>query len=309
MEKAPLFSEIAEAPANGSAFWIEADDGVRLRVGAWQPEGTQRGTVLLFPGRSEYIEKYGRTVTRLDEMGFASLVIDWRGQGLADRAAEDRMTGHVVRFSGYHNDVAAMVRAAETLGLRKPWYLIGHSLGACIGLRAIHEGLPVSSCAFTGPMWNINLPRVKRAAAWPLSWSAQAFGKGHIYAPGTDGRSYVLSTPFENNRLTTDPDMYDYFIKQATTLTEHQIGGPSLGWLFQILKETRTLSKLPSPDIPCIAFCGEQDQVIDLPAIRNRMANWPKGTLEVIEGARHDLFSETPRIRARVLAKIGELFS
>ncbi|MFC4670746.1 alpha/beta hydrolase [Seohaeicola nanhaiensis] len=308
MQEAPLFIESAEAPASGSAFWIQADDGTRLRVGMWQPETTPRGTVLLFPGRSEYIEKYGRTITELVRMGFATLVIDWRGQGLADRAAQDRMAGHVDHFSDYHRDVAAMVDAAQALGLRKPWNLIGHSLGACIGLRAIIEGLPVSSCAFTGPMWNINLPPLKRAAAWPLSWTAQALGMGRVYAPGTDGKSYVLETPFEDNRLTSDPDMYAYFINQATTLKEHQIGGPSMGWLFQVLEETRNLKRLPSPDIPCIAFCGALDEVVDLPAIRERMATWPQGKLELVADAKHDLFSETPQIRANVISRIGEFF-
>lgn len=309
MQTAPLFHEIAEAPENGVAYWTHADDGVRLRVGLWRSENAKKGTVLVFPGRSEYIEKYGRTITDLEKFGYTSLVIDWRGQGLADRAAEDPMTGHVVQFSDYHKDVAAMVQAAEALDLPKPWYLIGHSLGACIGLRAVSNGLPVSACAFTGPMWNINLPAVKRAAAWPLSWAVQAIGRGHVFAPGTDGRSYVLSTPFEGNRLTNDPEMYQYYIRQATTLTDHQIGGPSMGWLYQTLKETHALSTVPSPVIPCITFCGAQDEVVDLQAVQERMAQWPGGKLELVDNAKHDVFSEVLSIRNRVMTEICGLFA
>lgn len=309
MQTAPLFNEIAEAPKNGTAYWINAADGIRLRVGLWQSENRPKGTVFVFPGRSEYIEKYGRTITDLERFGYTVLVIDWRGQGLADRVAEDPMTGHVVRFSDYHKDAAAMIEAAGKLDLPKPWFLIGHSLGACIGLRRLSEGFPVSACAFTGPMWNIKLPAVKRAAAWPLSWAAQAVGKGHAYAPGTDGKSYVLSTPFKDNRLTNDPEMYQYFIKQATTLTDHQIGGPSLGWLFQTLKETRSVSNLQSPAIPCLTFCGDQDEVVDLPAIEKRMAHWPGGRLELVENAKHDVFSEIPHIRERVMTEISNFFA
>ncbi len=309
MQTAPLFLEIAEAPENGVAYWIRAEDGARLRVGFWHGTSPRKGSVFIFPGRTEYIEKYGRTITDLEKFGYAALVIDWRGQGLADRATEDPMTGHVARFSDYHEDVSAMVRAATELDAPKPWFLVGHSLGACIGLRALSNGLPVSACAFTGPMWQISLPAIKRAAAWPLSWAVQAIGKGHLYAPGTSGKSYVLSTAFEDNRLTNDPEMYQYYIRQATTLPDHQIGGPSLGWLYQTLKETHALSKLPSPALPCIAFCGDQDEIIDQRTVQDRMAHWPGGKLERVGNARHDLFSEGLPVRNKVMADICGLFA
>lgn len=308
METAPLFLKIAEAPPSGKSYWINVDCGPRIRVGAWINESAKKGTVLIFPGRSEYIEKYGRMITETEKFGFNSYVVDWRGQGLSDRLSADPMTGHVDRFSDYHRDVAAIVDGARSLELPKPWFLIGHSLGACIGLRAIVEGLPVSACAFTGPMWNINLPPLKRMAAWPVSWAAQRLGLGRAYAPGTNGSSYVLSTLFEDNRLTGDQDMYQYFVNQAKTLVDHQIGGPSLGWLFQILKETRAVAKLKSPDVPCITFCGDQDKVVDIPTVKERMAHWPTGKLELIPNGKHDLFSEGPQIRQKVMADIFSLF-
>jgi len=307
MQIAPLYTQIAEAPKNGEAYWIHAEDGVRLRVGLWQSTSPPKGTVLVFPGRTEYIEKYGHTVSDLQKLGFTTFVIDWRGQGLADRIAEDPLVGHVVDFTDYQKDVVAMLKAAKELDLPKPWHLVAHSMGACIGLRAAIGGLPVSSCVFTGPMWKINLPAIKRAAAWILSWAAQVHGKGHIYAPGTDGKSYVLNTPLEDNRLTNDPKMYQYFTNQAMTLMDHQIGGPSMSWLFQTLKETRALSRMQSPKIPCIVLCGEQDEVIDIIAVQDRITCWHNGKLEMIQNAKHDLLSETPPTREKVLTAILEL--
>lgn len=308
MQQAPLFCDIAEAPNNGLANWTQADDGIRLRIGHWKSTTSENGTILVFPGRTEYIEKYGRTVTDLVELGYSVLVVDWRGQGLSDRITEDPMTGHVIRFTDYQKDVSAMLEAAVELDLPKPWYMLGHSLGACIGLRALIEGLSVAASAFTSPMWSIKLPAVKRAAAWPLSWAAQSLGQGHVYAPGTNGSSYVLSTPFEDNRLTNDPDMYQYFIRQATTLTDHQIGGPSMGWLFQTLKETNALTKMPSPDVPCLALCGTHDELIETTVVQRRMARWPSGTFEQIHDAKHDLLSEVAAIRRETVAKMTQHF-
>ncbi len=78
---------------------------------AWAtgPQRTAKGTVLLFPGRTEYIEKYGRAARDLYQRGFATLTVDWRGQGLADRMLEDARIGHVHYFTDYQKDVAAMI--------------------------------------------------------------------------------------------------------------------------------------------------------------------------------------------------------
>ncbi len=309
MNKAPLHIEIAEAPENGKAYWLHADDGVRLRVGLWRSKEPQNGTIFIFPGRTENIEKYGRTITDLQGYGFATFVIDWRGQGLSDRVSCDPMKGHVDQFSDYQKDVAAMVEAAEDLDLPKPWFLMGHSLGASIGLRAMIEGLPVSACAFTGPMWGINLPAFKRTLAWPLAWAAQALGKKHIYAPGTDGTSYVMKTRFQENRLTNDPDMYQYYIKQIKALPDLQLGGLSIGWLYETLKETKALSKMPSPNIPCITFCGDHDEVVDIRAIQDRMTRWANGKYVVLKNSKHDVLSEMPQIRETVNKRICSLFS
>lgn len=308
IDGAPFYSHVSEGPADVSAYWIYADDNVRLRVAHWKIGADSKGTVFLFQGRTENIEKYGRTAEVTHKAGYDSFAIDWRGQGLSDRLTDDRMIGHVRHFSDYQKDVAAMLDAANYLELPKPWYILGHSLGACIGLRAIIEGFPVAACAFTAPLWDINLSTAQRMAAWPLSWAAQVLGKGHLYAPGTRGESYVLHTAFEENRLTHDPNMYQYYINISKSLTDQQIGGPSMGWLFQALIETRFLSKLPSPKTPCLTFCGAEDSIVAIPAVQKRMADWPSGTFELVQEARHDVLHEMPGIRVEVLGKIFEFF-
>ena len=77
METAPFFAEIADAPEGGRAHWLVAEDGVRIRIGHWVPADAA-GTVLLFPGRTEYIEKYGRAARDFATRGFAMAAVDWR---------------------------------------------------------------------------------------------------------------------------------------------------------------------------------------------------------------------------------------
>lgn len=309
MEIAPFYSEIADAPENGTAYWIHADDGVRLRVAMWKAEEPSKGSVLMFPGRTEFIETFGRTVAEFRKFGYSSFVIDWRGHGLSDREAEDPKTGHVNRFSDYQKDVAAMIKAAQELGLPKPWYLIGNSMGACIGLRSLIDGLPVAACAFCAPLWDIKLSPIQRLAAWPVSWAAQKVGKGHIYAPGHSGDNYILRVSFQDNRRTNDLGMYQYMVNQAQSVPDLHTGGPSMGWLYQTLNETRSLSKMSSPDLPCIAFCPDQDELVGVRAVQNRMARWPSGRFELIQNAKHNLLLEIPEIRESVMTKICEVFA
>ena len=100
---APFHAELAEAPPGATCVWLQAGSA-RIRV-AWWKAG-DRGTVLLLPGRTECIEKYGRAAGDLVARGFSVITLDWRGQGLADRALPDRATGHVGDFSEYQQDLS-----------------------------------------------------------------------------------------------------------------------------------------------------------------------------------------------------------
>lgn len=121
LSPAPLLNDLARGPEGGSGHWVHTEDGLRLRLGLW-PNGS-KGTVLIFPGRTEYIEKYGGAAAALAKAGYSSLAIDWRGQGLSDRLLSDRLIGHVHRFSDYQRDVQTLMAAARALDLPKPYSL------------------------------------------------------------------------------------------------------------------------------------------------------------------------------------------
>ncbi len=305
-EAAPFLAEAAEGPDGARAIWIQSVDGKRLRVGHYPaaPDTEAKGTVLLFPGRTEYIEKYGRTAADLAAGGYQTVTIDWRGQGLSDRLLDDARTGHVDVFDDYQRDVEAMVAWARSENLPEPWHLIGHSMGGCIGLRSLMNGLPVVAAAFTGPMWGIRISPVMRPAAWALSWGGARVGMGHQIAPGTKPESYIVSEGFDDNMLTRDREMFDYMRAQVLAEPKLQLGGPSLRWLNEALKECRVLSRMPSPDYPCLTFVGTNERIVDVPRIEARMAAWPGGRLEKVPGGEHEVLMDGASVRARVMRQI-----
>ncbi|MGJ8627464.1 MAG: alpha/beta fold hydrolase [Sulfitobacter sp.] len=304
---APLFTDVDPGPEGGSAHWVETSDGKRIRVGHWPAAGA-KGTVLLFPGRTEYIEKYGPAATELAARGLATLAIDWRGQGLADRLLEDTRTGHVDVFSDYQKDVAAMLRAARELGLPRPFFLLAHSMGGCIGLRAVIEGLPVQAAAFSAPMWGILIAPHLRHLAHFLAHVMPRFGRGHLLPPGTKPEPYVLAEPFENNMLTTDVAMYNMMREQVIAHPELALGGPSFVWLREALIETVHLAGRSAPNLPCVTWLGSNERIVDTPRIHARMETWKGGRLEMVEGGEHEVLMEKEPLRKQVFDGVEKLF-
>ncbi len=298
---APLFDDVADGPAGGVAHWLPTADGLRIRVAHWGAQAPH-GTVLLFPGRTEYVEKYGRTAAALLARGFATLTIDWRGQGLAQRLLAEPLLGHVGAFRDYQTDIVAMLAHARAQGLPEPYYLLAHSMGGCIGLRALFEGLPVAAAAFTAPMWGIQMAAALRPIAWALSGASGPLRFDHRIAPGQDLQTYTLRAGFEGNDLTNDRDMFAYMQAQLRAHPDLAIGGPTLRWLGEALREMRALSLRPSPPVPCLTFLGLEEGIVDPARIRARMSRWPQGRLETLPACKHEVLMEAPDLREQAIA-------
>ena len=306
MAPAPFYDDVAEAPEGATCAWLACRDGLRIRAAHWR--GGKKGTVLLFPGRTEYIEKYGPAAGEFAARGYAMATVDWRGQGIADRMLEDRAPGHVEHFSDYQLDVAAFMDFVEAEDLPRPYFLVGHSMGGCIGLRAIHDGLPVNAVTFSAPMWGIVMHAALRPVAWGLSWLAMVTGQGYRMVPSTSPLTYVLEAEFEGNLLTRDPEMYEFMRRQLTVHPDLAIGGPTMRWLYESLKETRALHRMPSPDLPCLTVLGAEERIVHSQAIHDRMARWPGSEFDLVGNAEHELMMEGPETRAKFYDRAAALF-
>ncbi len=307
METAEFHNDLADGPKGGQAWWVTTDDGVRIRVGGWRTDGA-KGTALLFTGRTEYIEKYGRIAHDFIDRGYNVLSVDWRGQGLADRIIDDPQAGHVCDFPHYQHDVKALMDHAEEAGFPGPYYLIGHSMGGGIGYRALAEGLPVQAAAFSGPMWGIEVPLAFRPFARLIAATAVTLGKGHSYVLTTSPDSYLVTQDFNGNELTNDPEMYEYMREHVKSVPKFGLGGPTMKWLMKAYEEMDFIQSSTAPDLPVKAYLGSDETIVHPGKVRTRIANWPGAEIMEVPGGRHEMLMDTPELRHKIANDICDFF-
>lgn len=306
LHTAPYRADLAEAPEGAQAIWVHADDGVRLRI-ALHRTGA-KGTVLVFPGRTEWVEKYGRVVGHLARMGYSALVIDWRGQGLSDRLLPDRLKGHVADYVDYQMDVQAAVDCARDVGLPEPYFMIAHSMAGAIGLRAVMQDLPVRGAVFSAPMWGVKFPLWARPVAGLLGTLTGWAGLGEAYAPSTGAVPYILDAEFKDNLLTTDPDELEFMVRHLKAVPDLALAGPTIQWVHEAHCECKWLETQPSPALPCLTVLGSNERIVDVPAVHTRMRNWPGGTLSLVAGGEHEVLMEGPDKLDPLLSELAAFF-
>src|ERR1700704_5858130 len=209
---------------------LKTPDGVSLRFARWAPPPGRKGTVCLFQGRAEFIEKYFETVRDLRSRGFAVATLDWRGQGLSDRALRNSRKGYVRDFSRYDVDLDTFIREVVLPDCPPPFFALAHSMGASILLRAAYQGHRwFDRTVLLAPM--IALPGMRRTMATRVAVKIMGLmGLGGAYVPGGDA-SVMMQRPFTGNLLTSDPVRYARNVAVLEAEPSLAIGSPPGAWM------------------------------------------------------------------------------
>ena len=315
MTPAPFYTLPGDPIPAVRSFWLRTEDGLRLRAGYWAARdrggaaGGASGTVLLFTGRTEYLEKYHQVALDLNAAGYDVLSVDWRGQGLSDRLQVNPRPGHAERFSDYQRDVVELVVAAQELDLPRPWHMLAHSMGGAIGLAALEGGLPVASAAFSSPMWGIDFRGIPVPVVLALTGILVRLGRGGRPAPGSGGDdSFLLLDPFLKNLLTGDGPRWGRMVAETATWPEIAIGGATSNWVREAVLECRRLAAVPAPDLPALIALGGRERIVSGAAIRRRAADWPGARLMELPESRHEPMMERDPIRTAFLQAAVQLF-
>src|SRR5215475_941947 len=216
-------------PENVVTGTIRTPDGAELRFARWAPPAGRKGTVCVFAGRGEMIEKYFETVRDLRDRGFAVAMIDWRGQGHSSRRLRDPRRGYVRDFGDYEVDVETFVQQVVLPDCPPPFFALAHSMGGAVMLRVAHAGKRwFDRMVLSAPM--IDLPgRVTSLPVRALLKVMRLTGQGGRYVIG--GTDVITNTePFINNQVTSDPVRY---ARNAAILEEDPslgLASPTIAW-------------------------------------------------------------------------------
>lgn len=296
------------APSGATTGFFKSRGGVRLRFARWEPtRPPRRGTVCVFQGRGEFIEKYFEVVADLRRRGFAVATMDWRGQGGSDRALSNPCKGYVRSFSEFDQDLAYFMKEIVLPDCQPPYIALAHSMGGNILLRnASLSASWFSRMVLSAPMIDIAEARLGVSHAMSRAYAEilGGLGLGFMYVRGGGDRPIELG-PFEGNPLTSDRERYlrnRMVIEAAPPLG---LGSPTVAWLRAAL---RSIARLTAPDypfrvqVPLLLFAAGMDSIVSTRAIEEFALRLKVGTHVLIPQAQHEILQETDEVRQRFWA-------
>tara|TARA_B100001996_G_scaffold382995_1_gene376719 strand:+ start:1038 stop:1997 length:960 start_codon:yes stop_codon:yes gene_type:complete len=288
----------------GILDYVQTEDRKYIRYGFW--DKGEKATVIILPGRSEYIEKYNSVIKEFTQRNYSVVCIDWRGQGLSQRPLGRTDIGHVKNFFEYQIDLESVLSVLQAKLSSRPLILFGHSMGGCIGLRYLLRSSNVSSAIFSGPLWGLPVSDFTVSILIPIFNLAISLGLGLLTYPYKIDGFQIINKAFEKNILTRNAKKYQEMRENLLIDPRLGLGPPTLSWLVALNAELKKLAKMPPPDIPQLTLVGEEDMVVSKDSILARMARTPKGYTHIIQGAYHEIFFETKEIQEDVWQKIDE---
>ena len=283
---------------------LKTPDGVSIRFARWPPPSGRKGTVCIFQGRTEFIEKYFEVVRDLNARGFAVATLDWRGQGLSERMLGDARKGHVSSFAKYGIDLETFMRDVVLPDCPPPLFGLANSMGAAILMRAAALGHRwFERLVLSAPMIKLTgIPLLPVVPAFVRTMRIAGFGGAFV--PG-GGPACKASGPFLGNPVTSDPIR---FARTAATIEAEPalaLGAPTVAWLDSAF---RVMAEFANPAFPAklrqpmlIVACG-RDQLVSTAAIEDFGSRLRVGSDLTVPGAKHEILMEQDSFRSQFWA-------
>ncbi len=283
-------------PEGARIVWFEGVGGRKLRA-CLSPATveTPRGTCIVCPGRTEFIEKYFEVARELQAKGFAVLILDWPGQGLSQRLLDNPQKGHIDRFETFMGALRNGLDAFEELP--RPYVSLAHSMGGAIALAAIGQDLvKVEAAAFCAPMWGLPIGRVQRYFIWAM----RVMGRSDDFAmkPGPPEK-------FEDNVVTYDEGRWQLNRDLTDAAPELSLGPVTWGWLGASLDIFTSISQpdvLRKIEIPIFVASASDEKLVDNKSHTHVAKHLSQCDHITVEDAMHEILMEKDDKRAEFWA-------
>lgn len=267
--------------------------------------GAPRGSVIVAPGRTEFIEKYFEVIRELQQRGFAVFCIDWRGQGLSGREVQNGQKGHLASFDDPVNDLSTALKLLADR-LPKPHIVVAHSMGGAIALRALQiRRLDADAAAFSAPMWGV---AGLNSTAKRYVRFMTALGASGQFAPRVQKR--WVREAFKQNPVTNDPGRYERCQCLVAEEPRLALAGPTVGWVAaaaDVIEGFTQAQALAHVRIPILVASAADEMLVDNASHAAVVAQLPNARHIVIANAKHEILMERDEVRAQFWAAFDDL--
>lgn len=288
-------------PSGANVGYFPGANGINIRYVIWpRTADERRGTVCLFGGRTEFIEKYFETITDLRRRGFHVATMDWRGQGGSDRILRNPRKGHVDDYADFDHDLRQFMNEIVLPDCPAPFFGLGHGMGGHILLRSA----TTKTCWFDrlvlcSPMIDL-LPEMMASPFSRVQIEASVlFGLGDTLAAGGSSELEAVG-PFNANRLTSDRLRYERIRDVLLAAPQLGIGSPTMGWTHATC---RSIVQLNHPyfageiKVPVLIVAAGSDTQMSIRATERFASRIKNGHLIVLAGTRHEILQERNELR------------
>lgn len=281
--------------------------GHKVHYGRVYPQGKPPSAVIVcLGGLSEFSEKYFEVAHDMLARGYAFWILDWQYQGRSGRLDKYPHRRHSDGFNADISDLKKFVddyivpAAVHPDVGRIPLIMLGHSMGANIGLRFLAQyPKRFDAAAFSAPflgIYKFSWPmKLFAASVTPLTWLI-----GKNYVPGGKDWQESFRKSDGTDKFSSDAirdALHNMWSKNDPAL---QVGQPTFGWVTQALKSCAILRRrktLQAITIPVLMALAGRDEIVDNDAIRAAVARLPHAELVEIQGARHEILMEADEYR------------
>ena len=281
-------------------------DGVPIEYVALE-QADETGALVISSGRTESYLKYAELAYELRDIGVSIYILDHRGQGFSGRMLADPQKGYVYDFNDYVADFGTFMDSvvmatphAKVLGL-------SHSMGGPI-LATYLEQQPgtFNAVVMSAPMMELNAGSLSETAAWAAAEAATAAGFGETYAIGKG--PYDASAA---NDVSHSATRYAVAQDLVAAHPEIALGGPTYRWVEQAVEGERIArgDAAAQLTVPILLLQAGADQIVLPGGQQTFCSNAPSCTLQVIDGAGHELIQERDDLRDQALDAMSAFFA
>ncbi len=221
--------------------YAEMDDGYRLPLAQWAPEGEPKAVVLALHGFNDYHKAFADVGPTLAEQGILTYAYDQRGFGRTETHGEWSSAERMV------DDAQAMLELLKARHPDLPVYLMGESMGGAVTISALaaEDAPEIDGAVLIAPaVWaRTTMPWYQRAGLWVAekvapNWRPTGKSLGRVASNNRDALIALGRDPLVIKKTSIDA------VSGLTDLMD------------------LALRSSPKLEVPTLVLYGENDQIV-----------------------------------------------